>query len=200
MSSESCVAMADLLVEYADGELPAADARRVAEHLAECADCRAELAALRRSLELAGDCWRRAAERAPSPGEYRGEPARRRISAAVTLAACAAALLVAVGLWLFSQGRLESRTVVPREIAHRPTEELPQENGDEIDRGKAIDVEAIDVEKLIACEGRAARLAASAKMLAAQPGLEHYARQAREYLVEVYGDTTVVKGLAWPPQ
>ena len=53
MNNNSCDLTAELLVPYADGELSAADARRVADHLAGCPDCRAELALLGRSLELA---------------------------------------------------------------------------------------------------------------------------------------------------
>ena len=43
MHPKSCGLTAELLVRYADGELSAADARRVADHLADCARCRAEL-------------------------------------------------------------------------------------------------------------------------------------------------------------
>ena len=38
-------------------------------------------------------------------------------------------------------------------------------------------------------EGRSARLAAAARLLAAQPGLEDYVEQAERYLSEAYGGT-----------
>ena len=47
--------------------------------------------------------------------------------------------------------------------------------------------------------GYLSQACSSAEMLAAQPGLEDYAQSANEYLVEVYGDTAVVKGLMQPP-
>ena len=46
-----------------------------------------------------------------------------------------------------------------------------------------------DVETLIARVGRAARLGASAELLAAHPGLEPYRAQADRYLAEVYRGT-----------
>ncbi len=49
----------DLLPEYAEERLPAADRERVSLHLSECADCRTELALLRAMAE----------ERVPDPGE-----------------------------------------------------------------------------------------------------------------------------------
>ena len=53
MTERNCQPIRDLLVDYADGELSPADIERIAGHLADCAECRAELRLLERSLELA---------------------------------------------------------------------------------------------------------------------------------------------------
>jgi hypothetical protein len=65
---------------------------------------------------------------------------------------------------------------------------VPQQPADEI-----------DIEALIAREGRSARLAAAARLLAAQPGLQEYAQQAQRYLAETYGGTAAVDGALPPP-
>ena len=54
---ESCDSFAELLVDYADGRLGAEQSIRVADHLAECDDCRTLAEALRKSLELAQVIW-----------------------------------------------------------------------------------------------------------------------------------------------
>ena len=54
---ESCKEIADMLVDYADGQLSVERSSRVAEHLAECDQCRILLEALHKSLELAQVIW-----------------------------------------------------------------------------------------------------------------------------------------------
>ena len=49
MTSDKCEKIAESLVDFSDGELPAAASALVAEHLAGCAPCREERYALRRS-------------------------------------------------------------------------------------------------------------------------------------------------------
>ncbi len=73
MNDKPCSRIVDLLVDYADGEVNAADRCRVAEHLAECVGCRAELRLLERSLELARAEWREAAARPLSLQDRAGE-------------------------------------------------------------------------------------------------------------------------------
>ncbi len=51
-----------------------------------------------------------------------------------------------------------------------------------------------DIEALIAREGRSARLAMAARLLADHPGLEQYKQQAERYLLETYRGTTAVEG------
>jgi anti-sigma factor RsiW len=219
MNDRSCDAIAELLVGYADGELPADEARRVADHLAGCPGCRAELRLLERSLELARDVWHESAARAPTalsllcatasaeavPSPTRqeallvskqwhtpqavssrtglGRTARHRVFVAACLVACVVVLLLVAG---------------PRLVSVRPSHQevaLPQQTHQRVPPQPA---ERIDLEAMIAREGRSARLAAAARMLAAQPGLEQYAREAERYLAEVYRGTAAVDG-ALPP-
>jgi hypothetical protein len=183
MTSESCRIIAGLLVDYADGELAEADARRVAAHLAACADCRGELRLLGRSLELARLLWHQSAARARVPGPCSTGPRRRRIPVAACLAACVAVLLLAVGPWLFS--RIGPRRGMPSHGAAGQSLPPPPED--------------TDVEDLIAREGRSARLAAAARLLATQPGLEDYRDQAYRYMAEAYRETAAVAQAAAPP-
>jgi hypothetical protein len=185
------------LTEYADGELPSADARRVADHLADCSDCRAEVQLLRRSLGLAREVWQESAAGAAAPGTASAKqwhtlargtasgtrPDRRRIYAAACLATCLALLLLAAGPWLFSHWQSRNEVSVSDEVEPLGHPQLIQE---------------ADVEALIAREGRSARLAAAARLLATQPGLEQYHREAQRYLAEAYRGTAAVDA-ALPP-
>lgn len=56
-----CRSIRDLLVDYADGELAAAESDRVAAHIGQCQACRSELRLLQRSLDLAQEVWRESA-------------------------------------------------------------------------------------------------------------------------------------------
>jgi len=54
---KSCEKTEEMLVDYADGQLSPGESNKVAEHLEECESCRKILAALNKSLELAGVIW-----------------------------------------------------------------------------------------------------------------------------------------------
>ena len=54
---KSCEQIAEMLVDYADGQLSASEARKVAGHLAKCETCRKTVKALQRSLDLVGVIW-----------------------------------------------------------------------------------------------------------------------------------------------
>ena len=193
MNDKSCNQTGELLVQYADGELPSADALRVADHLADCPDCRAEVQLLRRSLGLAREVWQESAACAAAPRTAsakqwhtlaretasRWRRDRRRIYAAACLAACAAALLLTAGPWLFSRRQARNEVGIPEKVAQPGHLELAQD---------------VDVEALIAREGRSARLAVAVQLLATQPGLEQYRREAQRYLEEAYRDTAAVDG------
>jgi hypothetical protein len=216
MADNSCNSILELLVEYTDGDLPADQSRRVADHLAGCPDCRAELRVLERSLELAREVWHESAAGAPTttspqwperslqkewcatasseavPSHVPAEAllaskqwhTRRLIRAAACVAVCAVVLLLTAGPWLFSLRQRRQDVGGPAEVV----QSVPQQPAEEM-----------DIEALIAREGRSARLAAAARLLAAQPGLQEYARQAERYLQEAYRGTAAVNGALPPP-
>ena len=116
MTSRNCDSIAEMLVPYADGELPEPDTRLVAAHLDQCADCRGELDLLRRSLELAESVWeesvrpesvrpvvragggRKSRARSPLRPAFRPQFATVRLAAMILVLAVTTNLLVAGGL------------------------------------------------------------------------------------------------------
>jgi anti-sigma factor RsiW len=57
MTRTTCEELADRIVDYVDGELPAEEAQTVARHLSECPRCRQIANDLQRSLDLARVIW-----------------------------------------------------------------------------------------------------------------------------------------------
>ena len=187
MTSESCEPIAELLIAYSDGELSAAEADRVTTHLAGCPGCREELQLLRRSLHVARTVWSESAAAARQPGSIRRRATGRPVPAVACAAACVSILLLAAGLWLFlgeggepdlaSVPRIDGAKTVHTQVTSPPPHEIAEEDED------------IDIQALIAREGRSAKLAAAARLLATQPGLERYRDKAKRYLTETYRGT-----------
>ncbi|MEE8450586.1 MAG: zf-HC2 domain-containing protein [Thermoguttaceae bacterium] len=109
MTDQACHSIANLLVPYADGELPESDVQLVAAHLAECADCRDELQRLERSLELARSVWQEDVGREPvarpvvrgnNNKKRSARPMRRPRFATVRMAAMILVLAVTTNLLL----------------------------------------------------------------------------------------------------
>ncbi|MHC4517586.1 MAG: anti-sigma factor family protein [Planctomycetota bacterium] len=57
MNRDPCPEMDEKLVDFADGVLSGVEAAGVRQHLAQCAQCRATVEALRQSLEAAQSIW-----------------------------------------------------------------------------------------------------------------------------------------------
>ena len=189
MNDRSCESIAELLVAYGDGELPDAEAERVAAHLAQCPHCRSELRLLDRSLDLARQVWHESAARARAPRtemEMETEPiprGRRWPLAAACLAAGAALLVAAMLLYpLFRVDEPEGKTA--RTAPPTPARTAPPTPAREVEKTEADEE---DVETIVSREARAARLAVAVELLAGQPGLEEYHQEAERYLVETYG-------------
>jgi len=89
-----CKEFADRIVDYVDGELPEAEARAMAQHLATCEPCRRTAEALNRSLGLARVLWSDnlddARQTAPVGGSRR-----------IRICAVAASILVAASVLVF---------------------------------------------------------------------------------------------------
>lgn len=172
MTEHDCQTIADLLVDYADGQLSAAEVQPVEQHLAVCAACRRQVEQLGRSLELAQELWQEQAAAAELPGRSRDW--RRRIAVAAAVAIVAGA---ATWLWLAAR---------PGTTPPTPGEGMVQTSGP---AGVPLAANWQETERSISREERAARLAAAADILAAQPGGRELAADSYRYLAKHYSDT-----------
>ena len=172
MSLRPCHEIEPLLVDYADGDLPAEDSARVTEHVAGCDECRCTLAALRRSLELAGAVWQ--ADEASLAGVRIPIAQRRRGTRRWMPALAAAAILLAVGvasLW-WRRTPAEQPTAGPA--------------------GQTIAEQEETLNKV----GAAAQLLAAADCLAEQPGGLEIAVERYRYIIATYPQTDAASAAA----
>lgn len=187
MTESSCGDIAELLVDYADGELSPADAFRVEAHLATCGDCRGELDRLRRSLVTAKAVWSEAASGVSAPVS---RPSRRRRRLVPMAAAASVSLLAAAVAWvLLGLHRTNDGPTgaPPRQVVEtRQTDGGPDENNG-VREEPAPNLR--EIESQIARADRSARLAVSAELLSSRPELQPYRKQADRYLAAVYPDT-----------
>jgi len=149
-----------MLVDYADGRLSAGESSEVAAHLAKCEYCRRILAALKRSLELAGVIWEDGlaemeAVRIPIPKKV------RKFQWTKYTAVAASILLVFVS------------SIVWRTFL-RPTRKEPT---------------FAEIERRITESGSAARLLAAADLLAKYTDTEAIAKRQYHYVVRKYPET-----------
>ncbi|HUY89580.1 MAG TPA: zf-HC2 domain-containing protein [Pirellulales bacterium] len=177
------------LADYADGELGECDQREVQTHLAECAGCREALGELRwidtllsESLrEAPGEGWLTLPgdETAATPN---GLPRFRWARPALA----AAAGLLALAAWGLSRnGSDERRQPNQYHVAAksaRPAASPPAEPASERLEWAALQAE-------IEREANAARLAASAEVLAGQAGADVYALDSWRLLAETFPET-----------
>ena len=157
---KSCEKICEMLVDYADGRLPAGESGEVAEHLAKCKQCQRTLQALQRSLELAGVIWEDGlaeteAIRIPIP-----EKARRFRWAKYAAVAASILLVLAIsGVW---------RSLV------RPTGQEPT---------------FTEIERRISDSASATRLLAAADLLAEYADTKALAERQYHYVVRRYPET-----------
>jgi anti-sigma factor RsiW len=170
MNNFKCANICELLVDYVDGELPESEAELVSAHIASCTACRNELDALSQSLELARGEW----SEIPISGVDVIARGRRNMYTGAALRALAGSALLAAccgGWWFFG------RPLQPR-VAVAPAERI------EISESELAAIEAN-----INQEASAARLIASANVLAGQPGAEEHAARSLRFVAEVYPQT-----------
>ena len=156
---KSCENIELMLVDYADGQLPASDTSTVTEHLAQCDECRNVLDALQKSLELAGDIW---ADSLAETESIRIPAAKTRKIRRPRYAAIAAGILVV------------ATTSVMWHTLTRP---------------KAGELTFAEIERKISESGSAARLLAAAELLGENPDVETIVKQQYRYIVETYPET-----------
>jgi len=116
MNRDSCQAIEELLVDFADASLDAEEAARVREHIGQCPQCRATVEALKQSLETAQAIWR---DNACTVGRTRALPLHWRHYVAV-----AAAVVLAVGSLAYWPSRRPAPADAPTlaEIEDRMTQ------------------------------------------------------------------------------
>ena len=173
MMSDPCSAIQELLVDFTDGQLPRAQHRRVAEHLATCPDCEEELRLLRRSLEVTLATWQAslpivgAFDKSMSASE-RARP-RRHVAPIACVVAGFLLLTVASMAWLVQRPSIGEHPIL--KVTHDANlSQVP--STDEFD-------------DFISRQTRSARLAEAVHLLASQPELEDYRLNAERYLKEV---------------
>lgn len=158
-----------LLVDYVDGHLANAG---IEAHLAQCACCRAQAARERRLSGLLQGTLAAAptAQRLILPAR----PAPRGRRRAAVVAAALACLLMAVVYW-------RSTPAPPRQtVASRDAKQLA---------AKLREPPLDGFEAELAREAIAARLAASAESLAAEPATNQYAAKALQFVAEAFPET-----------
>ena len=96
MSDRTCEQMEDLLVDYADNELPSDQRPPVEAHLADCPHCRVILQALQQSTALVGAVWNDAYQGVADLQPADVVPQRRRRWIAFGGVAIAAAIALAL--------------------------------------------------------------------------------------------------------
>lgn len=183
MKMGECDRFRDCLIDYADEVLRDEEAARLEEHLGECGSCRGEVKALRRSLCLAQSVWQESTARTPRTTAPIPHSKRWSWSAAA-VAGAAALVTLAVGIH-----RIETGTDIPAGKTGDPASAA----NDVALRDSGPTTEELDVETYIRRSEQSARLAASVRLLSAQPLAQHDAQRAQHYLRTTYGhvDTRV---------
>ena len=159
MTEMSCKEIEQMLVDYADRQLSPSQSSEVAEHLVGCQRCSDVLKALQRSLELAQVVWE------DGWADAQAIHISKRVKTGEIprwAYATAAAVLAVAACWVFWH------------YLNRPA---PQ----------ALTV--AEIERRIADEGMAARLLATAELLAAKPYAEELVKSQYNYIVERYPST-----------
>ncbi|MGI8982682.1 MAG: anti-sigma factor family protein [Pirellulaceae bacterium] len=167
------------LLEYADGELSAADSLRAESHLAACPGCSREVAALKNSREMLSVYFATVESLSPVAAlSQRTNPQSGWNTAALALASIAATALL-VSMFFFLGGE---RDEVVRAVT--PPAELP------VASPVAEDPEEEDVLAMISRETQIARLRMASEILAKEPGMNERHLAMEKCLVEAYGVTT----------
>lgn len=175
------------LADYAEGGLGEREHRELQAHLAECGDCRRALGELRWVDTLLSASLREAPIESllTLPAGNIHSRQTRRIGWLRPALAAAAVLAALVAWGVFHVRRSEPRAPNERSVAAKNAAgpQSPRSNTSN-DRLQWSDVEAA-----IEREASAARLAASAEVLAAEAGADEYARRSWRLLAETFPET-----------
>lgn len=160
MTRTSCEELADRIVDYVDGELPAEEAQIVARHLSECPRCRQTASDLKRSLGLAKVIWED--NLVPAAAAAPAQHVQKLRRASYYVVAVAATVLLATGSSLLL-------------FLHR----APQP--------PALTFE--EVQRQVARAGTAAELLAATRILAQCEGTGSIVKQQYRYILREYAGT-----------
>jgi len=158
---KSCKDIKEMLVDYTDGQLSPSESNEVAEHLAECENCRRTLEALRRSLELAGVIW--------ADGLAETKEISVPILGKIRKVRWPRYAAVAAGILLVLTTSIVWRALV------RPVKK---------------ELTFTEIEREIIESGSAARLLAAAELLAEYPDAQSILKEQYRYIVETYPETS----------
>ena len=178
MNEQTCELINDLMVDFSDGELSESQSAIVEEHLLGCPLCRRELSLLEESLWQAKAIWEESAS-GHMPGRVGGTSFARRRRTASLAAAAVAIVVLAFGAWVVREFDWSEPPVPPEPVA------VIVDSSSPTDSKLALS----DINAILANEAQAARLAASAELLSTVPSLEHYTKQAEEYLAANYANS-----------
>ncbi|MBL7153830.1 MAG: zf-HC2 domain-containing protein [Phycisphaerae bacterium] len=157
---ESCDNFAELLVDYADGQLSAEQSAKVADHLRQCEDCRALLDGLQKSLELAQVIWE---DNLSQTTETIRIPAPARTGRRSWPRYAAAAILIVSAISITSR------------LMNKPAKDQPT---------------LAQIEQRITEASNAAKLLAAADLLGGYSQAETIVKQQYRRIVETYPDTS----------
>jgi predicted anti-sigma-YlaC factor YlaD len=157
---KSCKDIEQMLVDYADGQLSQNDSSKVAEHLAQCKECRKLLAAMQKSLELVGVIWADNLTETENIGIPSAKTGKFHWSRYAVIAASILLVATASVMW------------------HTLTR--PKEN----------ELTFAEIERKINESGSAAQLLAATELLAGQPDAQTLIQQQYRYIVERYPQTS----------
>lgn len=170
--ANECRALAETIVDYADGELSQPERQAVQSHLAACSECRNRLADLHRSLALARAVW--------------SDPGQPRLRWRIGRLAAAAGLVLAVGLGAILLAHRHGESTESQPIARRPAVSL------------TVAEELAAVERTIAREEAVARQAKALMLLARDPDRRCLAAAGLHNLSVTYADTATGRALRRP--
>ncbi len=167
MNEHTCqVVSKEELVAFADGDLSASEAERIAAHIPACSDCQAVVEALERSLQVTQAVWWTAQAQWPKSHSFdKIVPKRQPLKKLFAVAASVLFVLGAGAIW-----RLLSE---PSERIDLTSEET----------------KVAELRLKIADSGDAARLLAAAELLSRYPEAEDGVKQRYRHIVETYPET-----------
>ncbi|MBW8035810.1 MAG: zf-HC2 domain-containing protein [Planctomycetes bacterium] len=162
MKQIECKEIADLLVDYSDGQLPEEQSQIVERHLKKCNNCRKYLGDLQQSLNIVQEIWRE--NLAEIESVEISVPVKNRRNINRKYAAIAAGLLIAAGIFSVSM----------QQTLQRPGDVMTAEQ----------------VERKISESASAVRLLATADLLREYDGVKDTLNKLYKHIVATYPDTS----------